>query len=260
MAWDDEVYVTFLGSGTGIPSAHRGSPCIVIRYRTHYFLFDIGPGTLRALSRMGTRFDLLEAIWITHFHPDHTADLAHLLFATKYPPVLENRSPFILMGPPGLEKFLRQLQTSYSPHLDLPGDLIDIREVDPTKGQSISWQDFQFKVCRTKHTQESIAIRMQAPTGRSIVYSGDTDYSEDIVSLSQSADLLILEASFPEGQKVKGHLTPSEAGMIAEKAEVGKLVLTHFYPECLGTDIGAECRKNFTGEIVLASDGLRVIV
>ncbi len=260
MAWDSEVHITIIGSGTGMPSAYRGSPSIAMRYRSHYFLFDIGPGTLKALSGLGIKFELLEAIWITHFHPDHTADLAHLLFATKYPSVLENRSPFILMGPPELGRFLGELQTAYSPHLDLPGDLIDVREMDPTKGESIPWLDFQFKVTRAKHTPESISIRMETPSGKSVVYSGDTDYCEDIVSLSESADLLILEASFPKSKKVKGHLSPAEAGMIAAKARAKKLVLTHFYPECLATEIGAACRKNFKGEIVLASDGLKLIV
>ncbi len=260
MALNDEIYITIVGSGTGLPSSHRGSPCIAICHRKDRFLFDIGPGSLRSLSGLGIRFHLLQGIWITHFHPDHTADFIHLLFATKYPKIVQKRDPFSIVGPPGLRRFLSQLQAAYRPYLDLPKGLLTVQEVSPGDKDPVSWKNLNFTVASTNHTGESIAIRMQSPGGKAIVYTGDTDFTEDIIGLSEGADLLIIEASFPEGQKVKGHLTPGEAGLIAQQAGVKKVVLTHFYPECLETDIGAQCRKNFNGEIVVASDCLRLIV
>jgi len=260
MALNDEIYITIVGSGTCMPSAHRGSPCIAIRFQTHYFLFDIGPGSLRSLSGLGINFHLLEGIWITHFHPDHTADLVHFLFATRYPKILQTRRPFSIMGPPGLKRFLNQLQSAYSPYLDLPKGLLTVQEVPPNDKVPVSWKDLSFKVASSNHTGESIAIRMETPAGKAIVYTGDTDFSQDIIRLSDSADVLIVEASFPEEEKVKGHLTPVEAGTIAREAGVKKVVLMHFYPECLGTDIGGACRKNFEGEIVVASDSLNLII
>jgi len=78
------------------------------------------------------------------------------------------------------------------------------------------------------------------------------------VELSRGADLLILEASFPDGQDVPGHLTPSRAGHIAALANVKRLLLTHLYPECLETDIAAQCRIHYAGDLTIGTDLLQV--
>ena len=93
-----------------------------------------------------------------------------------------------------------------------------------------------------------------------MVYSGDTDYCDNIVKLGREADVLILECSFPDERKTEGHLTPSLAGKIAREASCKKLLLTHFYPVFQGHDILAECRKEFSGEIILAEDGMKITV
>ncbi|RLB42141.1 MAG: ribonuclease Z [Deltaproteobacteria bacterium] len=260
MGINEEIYINIVGSGTGIPSGNRGSPCISIRWHGHWFVFDLGPGSLRALTAMGIKFELLELIWITHFHPDHTADLVHFLFATKYPKILNIRKPFKLAGPPGLKNFIGKLKEAFAPSLDLPVELIHIAELDTLHQATLEWNELHFKVCSTRHTKESMAIRIDNNRGKSLVYSGDTDVSEDLVTLSKNADVLILEASFPEGEKVRGHLTPAEAGIIAKEAGVKRLILTHFYPECLATEIGQACRKHFDGEITVASDHLAIVL
>jgi ribonuclease BN (tRNA processing enzyme) len=111
-----------------------------------------------------------------------------------------------------------------------------------------------------EHNPESLAYRITGPGDTSIVYSGDTDYSDNLVSLAKNADVLICESAFPDQMKVRGHLTPSLAGEIATRANVGKLVLTHFYPECDQVDIETECRKSYTGPLVLAQDLMKINV
>ena len=93
---------------------------------------------------------------------------------------------------------------------------------------------------------------------KSIVYSGDTDYSDEIIKISKNADLLILECSFP--YKTEGHLTPSLCGRIAANANAKKLVLTHMYPECDKVDMKKLCGKEFSGKIVLAKDFMGIKV
>ena len=87
-----------------------------------------------------------------------------------------------------------------------------------------------------------------------MVYSGDTDFSDNLVTLSKGADFLICESALPDGLKAKGHLTPSLAGEIATRANVRNLVLTHFYPECDLVDIEKQCRKTYDGPLLLAED------
>ena len=91
-----------------------------------------------------------------------------------------------------------------------------------------------------------------------MVYSGDTDYSDNLVTLAKNANILICESALPDEIKVAGHLTPSLAGEIATRANVGKLVLIHFYPECEQADIEAECRKSYSGPLVLAQDLMKI--
>jgi ribonuclease BN (tRNA processing enzyme) len=105
---------------------------------------------------------------------------------------------------------------------------------------------------------ESLAFRITSPSGQSVVYSGDTDYSDNLIVLAKDADLLICESAFPDQFKVDGHLTPSIAGKIATRANVRKLVLTHFYPECDQADIKKQCRKTYSGSLVLAEDLLKI--
>jgi ribonuclease BN (tRNA processing enzyme) len=93
-----------------------------------------------------------------------------------------------------------------------------------------------------------------------MVYSGDTDYSDNLVTLANNANVLICESALPDEMKVSGHLTPSLAGEIATRANVGKLVLIHFYPECDQTDIESECRKSYTGPLILARDLMNINV
>ncbi len=76
--------------------------------------------------------------------------------------------------------------------------------------------------------------------------------------MARSTDLLVLECSFPDRLELDGHLTPSSAGRMASLAVAKWLILTHFYPECLGTDIAAQCRKTYGGEVILARDTLAV--
>ncbi len=109
-----------------------------------------------------------------------------------------------------------------------------------------------------KHTPQSLAYRVELPWGKSFVYSGDTGFCSQIVDLAQGTDLLILDCSFPDGDEVEGHLTPFQAGRIASLAGVNKLLLIHFYPEVLATDMAKQCRTAYAGELILARDLLHL--
>jgi ribonuclease BN (tRNA processing enzyme) len=95
-------------------------------------------------------------------------------------------------------------------------------------------------------------------SGKSFVYSGDTGPCSEIVDLARGTDLLILECSFPDGDDLEGHLTPSQAGQIARSAGVNKLLLVHFYPEVLATDVAKQCRRTYAGELILGRDLLHL--
>jgi len=113
------------------------------------------------------------------------------------------------------------------------------------------------KSAPVNHIEGSLAFRLESQ-GAALVYSGDTDLSDSLVELAKGADLLVLEAANPF--KVPGHLTPQEAGRLAARAGVQRLLLTHFYPPCDEVDVVALAAQEFSGEIIKAEDGLRVKV
>lgn len=247
-----------LGSGTGNPSNDRASPALLLYTGSEITILDMGPGTMRQLSRVGINHERIGQVFITHFHPDHTADLIHFLFATKDPSTLENRRPFTITGPHGLGAFIEALQKAYYKWLDVPTSIMDIEELGHDAQEERHYKNFRVYAGHTRHTPHSLAYRIEGARGQTLVYSGDTAFCDEIVSLAKDCDLLILECSFPDHQPVEGHMTPSDAGRVATLAGAKKLLLLHFYPEVLATDIASSCREIYKGELILARDLLHI--
>ena len=247
-----------LGSGTAMPLSYRASPSLALMVCGDLILLDMGPGTLRQLTKAGLNHERISRIFITHFHPDHTADLVHLFFATKNPTVFGRRSPFAIIGPIGTKEFIQRLEMAYPGWISLPPEIMEIQELDPDEMTPREYPNFKILIRPTNHTANSLAYRVESRKGKSLVYSGDTAFCEEIVELAKGSDLLILESSFPDGEEADGHLTPSQAGRLASSAGVKRLVLTHFYPECLRTDIAAQCRSTYRGELILGGDLLQI--
>jgi len=243
-----------LGSGTSVPNPQRASPSIALFIEDRFLLLDIGPGTLRQLAIAELSFEDIDYICISHFHPDHTADLIHFFFATRYPPVLSARKPFSIVASKGFNQFVTLLKQPYGNWLDLPDGLMKIEELHTRKKDKKEFDTFSIFSAPVDHTPHSLGFRIEDSSGKTLVYSGDTGYCEGVVDLARDADLLILESSFPDEKEIKGHLTPSRAGDIAARSGAKKLLLTHFYPECLKVDIEAQCRKTYQGELILARD------
>jgi len=252
--------IIILGSGTGLPLVDRASPSFALLADNRPVLFDMGPGTLRQLSRAGIPYNRIGHIFITHFHPDHTADLVHFLFATRHPPNLAKRKPFLITGPQGFKDFHKKLERVYGKWLNIPPEIMEIKELAAGRKDWRGYEGFDIISQPVKHTDHSIAYRVEHPSGKSLVYSGDTGFCPEIIDLAQGSDLLILECARPDSEETEGHLTPSLAGRIATSAGVRRLLLVHFYPEVLETDITAQCRKSYDGELILGRDLLHVKV
>ncbi|MGD2149676.1 MAG: MBL fold metallo-hydrolase [Desulfobacterales bacterium] len=253
-----EMSVIILGSGTCVPSLKRSSCSILMKIRDKFLLFDSGAGTMRKLLENGVEIFDVSFVFYSHFHPDHTAELVPFLFANKYPDGSRRKIPLTLMAGKGFVKFYDDLKNVYGHWIELAPDLLTIVELDNTAYDMRAFDDFKVESLPVDHNPESIAYRITNSGGKSVVYSGDTDVSENLVTLSKDADLLICESALPDELKVKGHLTPSLAGEIADRANVRKLVLTHFYPECDQVDIEKECRKTYSGPLLLAEDLMQI--
>jgi ribonuclease BN (tRNA processing enzyme) len=253
-----EISVTILGSGTCVPSLKRSSCAVLMKINTSVMLFDSGSGTIRRLLEANTQIFDISYIFYSHFHPDHTGELVSLLFATKYPDGDRRQIPLTIVAGKGFSAFYKKLKTAYGQWIELAPGSMNIVELDNNARDKRTFDDFTVDSIPVEHNEESIAYRITGPGGASVVYSGDTDFSDNLVDLAENVDLLICESALPDNAKVNGHLTPSLAGEIAARANVGKLVLTHFYPECDQTDIEKECRKTYSGPLVLAEDLMNI--
>ena len=249
--------LTVIGSGTGVPSLRRGSPCLAVKAACRLLVLDLGAGSLRALLRHGLNFSAIDVLALTHLHPDHVGDLVPFLFATRYSLGYTRTEPFRLLAARGFARFHGLLKEAFAGWVEPPPGLMDLKELAPDAFDEVRDQDVVIKSAPTNHTAGSLAYRVEA-RGRSLVYSGDTDVSDSLVDLAKNADLLVLEAANPF--KVQGHLTPTEAGRLAAQAGVRRLLLTHFYPPCDEVDVVGEAAKEFPGEVLRAEDGLSLTV
>ncbi len=242
--------LTILGSGTGIPSARRAYPGILIQRDGTHILVDSGPGTLRQLQKIGVYPDQINFILYTHLHPDHSVDLISFLFASKYEENPRQAGLNIVSGR-GFRKFLDEIRRIYNPCLEPDNYHLNISEVYDDR---LDFKGFTLYARPMNHTDISRGFRIETPQGKSITISGDTDYCKNIITLAKNTDLLVLECSFPNARKVEGHLTPAQAGQIAAAANCARLLLTHMYPVCDHYDLIRECRQHYQGEIIVAED------
>jgi len=249
-----KLYV--LGSGTCIPTIERGPSGLALALGSHLIFFDGGGGSLRQMVKLGLDYRQVDFLCLTHFHPDHVSDLVPFLFAMNYTVDFTRLLPLHIIGPQGLENFYSRMREIFGQWIASQTYYLYLHQA---KEDCLEFPDFSIETLSLLHSDSSIGFRVEAE-GKSIVYSGDTDYCANIVRLGKNAELLILECSFPDERKTKGRLTPSLAGRIAREASCKKLLLTHFYPVFQGHDILQESQKEFSGEILLAEDGMKITI
>lgn len=244
-----------LGSGTGIPHMRRFGPGYALRIHDRYLFFDPSAGTVSRAVQYGIDLRNISHVFFTHLHPDHTGDLVPFLFALKNPDI-DSETVLHFVGPYGFKDFYNDLKKVYGQWIEVHPPKAYILEISKNhigeKQWSIKWE-------KLAHTENSVGYRVtHKGTGKVWAYSGDTDYCDGIMRLVHNADVAVLECSFPDQFREKGHLTPSLAGQIAREGNVRHLVLSHFYPKCNGEDIVAQCQRVYSGRITLASDYLRI--
>ena len=254
----ETIAVTILGSGTCVPSLRRSSCSVLVETGSAKLLFDMGAGTMRRLLEAGVAIDEITHLFFSHFHPDHTGELVSFLFASKYPEERRRQRDLTITAAEGLVAFYERLKGVYGRWIELEEGIVDILEMSNAREDCVQLgcaDVFSFPMA---HIESSIGYRIVMPDGTSVVYTGDTDYCKNAVRLSMEADLLICESALPDELKVDGHLTPSLAGRIASEARVKNLILTHFYPECEEVDVESQCRKTYSGSLLLAEDLMRL--
>jgi len=249
--------LTILGSGSSIVTARRGSSGYLLHINDKLLLLDSGPGTLKKIAETSSGFREIEYAIYTHFHPDHVVDLISLLFALRIPNNHKDKA-LTIIGPHGIKDLYQNLARDFNNVIEPRGYELIIKEIPADS--SLNFNDFIISANHVKHLEHSLAYRIESSDGKTMVYSGDTDYCEGIVRLANNADVLLLECSYPKHIKTDGHLNSTLAGRIAGESNCKKLILTHFYPVCDDYDILGQCKEEFNGEVIIAEDLMTVEV
>ncbi len=225
-----------LGTGTATPSLQRVSSSYLLSTGWGKILVDIGPSVVRRLLEYGYTTDDIDLIALTHFHPDHTVDLATFLFASNYGST-QRKKPLILLGGNGLQDFFDNFVHVYR-WLAPVGYKLSVKSLP---GGRLPLGTISIKTSGSNHNPESILLRVEERKNRarqaakSVVFTGDTDFSKELVALAARADLLVSECSFPE-KKVKGHLNLPALQRIVQAAKPRRVILSHLYPDWQGFD------------------------
>ena len=247
-----------VGTGTVAPSATRTSACHWVSRARLKILLDCGPGALHRLAQFGLPWPEVTHVVLSHFHPDHWAELPMLVYALKYTTVPPRQEPLVILGPPGVVRLVKTLAEGYGEWLLDPGfpiGILDVRDGEPFPLDA----DVSLETFPVPHTTESVAVSLVAPEGR-LVYTGDTGPSSELARWATGCDLLLAECSLPESMAMDIHLTPQQAGELAKEAATKRLVLTHFYPPVETSDPAKLAGTRFSGPVSAAKDGDRFTI
>jgi ribonuclease BN (tRNA processing enzyme) len=272
--------LTVVGCSGSVPGPDSPASCYLVQAGGTSIVLDLGSGALGPLQRH-VELDAVDAVLLSHLHPDHYMDLCGYYVALRYGPWRGcDRIP--VWGPPGAaERIARAYGVPADPGMSgefdfraYPEASFKIGEVQvtaarmPHRGETDSDGAAAFAI-RLEHGGVSSAGGPPGPSARSssagardispsvLVYSGDTGPSAALNELAAGADLLLCEAAFPDGEPhpLNLHLTGREAGEAAAAAGARQLMLTHIPPWGDPARARAAASSAFDGPIAVARPG-----
>lgn len=242
------MQLTVLGSGTIAGEADRNCSGYLVDRRV---LLECGPGIWRSLDRAGGLVREVHTVVISHFHVDHVADLIPILWA-RYVLEIDQTRPLAVYGPRGLRRWFSKLARVHRQWLASCGGF-ELREISgPTELEG----GYTIRALPTLHTPESVCCRLTDSRDKTLFYSGDTGWNDNLIRLADSCDVAIIEAAVPSAREGADHLSPRQAGQVAHGARARMLMLTHLYPEVLRGDPVSDAAQEYGGRIEIARDGL----
>jgi ribonuclease BN (tRNA processing enzyme) len=245
--------LTVIGCAGSFPAPDTPCSAYLVEAGGYRLLLDFGTGALGELQKHVDPH-LLDAIVVTHLHPDHFFDTCGYAVMRRYSPGAQPE-PIPLYGPQGVAD---RIVAAYGGQGELchPSlrDVYDFRELQPG---TFELGPLTLTVDRVAHPIETFGVRVEH-AGSSLAYSSDTGPCEALESLAAHCDVLLAEASYHEGRENPKdvHLTGKEAGEFATKAGAGRLLLTHLV-ESWGSrhDTLAEARAAYTGPVEVVVPG-----
>jgi ribonuclease BN (tRNA processing enzyme) len=243
------VQVTVLGACGAWPEPDNACSGFLIEHDGYRLLVDAGYATFPRLAALLDPSDL-DAVYITHGHPDHCADLNPLLRARA----LHGQPPELpIYALPGALDAVLALD-----HPRMIGHAYELRPI--ADGQRLTIGPFDAECALLPHSLPNAGIRLSA-AGRTLAYTGDAAPSDRTVDLARNADLFIAEATHTGRPSPNPTVSTAEqAGAQAQAAEARRLLLTHLWPGTNHEQATAAAQSRYEGRTEVATRGQRLTV
>jgi ribonuclease BN (tRNA processing enzyme) len=241
--------LTVVGCSGSFPGPDSAASCYLLEADGFRLVVDMGNGSLGALQRFAPLFGV-DAVLLSHLHADHCVDLYSYAVARAYP--AGGPRPVIpVYGPAGARE---RIGLVGGPDGD-PG-LMKRFTFETLAPGALRIGPFDVTLAHVNHPVETFAFRF-AEGGRSLAYTGDTGETEAVPALAAGADVFLSEAAFLDGPDLPPnlHLTARQAAGYANRAGVGRLVLTHLQPWNTVDDTREEAAGAFAGQLDVAVTG-----
>ncbi|RNF39110.1 MBL fold metallo-hydrolase [Planococcus salinus] len=209
--------VTPIGIWGGYPNKNEATSSFLIEQEGFRCLVDCGSGVLAAVQNY-TSLNELDAVIISHYHADHIADIGVLQHAAMVGMQLKEWNVPLLI---------------YGHDRDRP-EFEKLSYKGVTEGRSVRAEEtlqlgpWEVTFCETIHPVYCLALRFSSK-GKTVVFTADTEWKEELVGFSEGADLLVAESNLYEKYIgiIKGHMSGKQAGELAQRAGAKHLLLTH---------------------------------
>jgi ribonuclease BN (tRNA processing enzyme) len=247
------VELIVVGAQGTWPAAGGATSGFLVRHQGYTLLLDMGSGTVAKLQEHVGLFDV-DAVLISHSHPDHVVDLYTYLFARLFSPDEPPRIP-LFVAPKVVERVTPLLA-------DDSGDMklaqgFDVRPIEA--GDELEAGPFHIQARAMTHSVPTVGVRVEAD-GSALAYSADTGPTDELTPLARDAGVLIADASWQDGGRERApiHMTAREAGEAAARAGAESLVLAHLRPYLDRERSRGEASEPFGSNVEVAAEGLRM--
>ena len=240
----------FLGCGDAFGSGGRFNTCFLVEDGDTRFLIDCGASSMIALRKFGIDPNGIDAVVISHLHGDHFAGLVFMLMDAQL--MSKRHRPLVIVGPKTLEKRLSDTMECLFPGSTGMTWRFDVR-IDAFEDETDwRWNGVSVRPFRVKHFcgAPPYALRVTCG-GKTIAYTGDTEWVDALIPAAQDADLFIAEAYFHD-KAMKFHLSYETLMRHIDEIRPKRLVLTHMSEDMLGRLSGIP--------VETAEDGLELTV
>jgi ribonuclease Z len=263
------VHVTFLGTGAAFSTRRRTNVALLVQEDDIKFALECGPTILFQLDQAGTLPDQISHLFISHRHGDHILGLPMFLLMCSLGGVPR---PLAIFGSEDVVRAGKELTQLVYPEVSERLNNVTWVELPAKESCGITVSPMlTLSTLPMQHSEQVpvLGVRLDfRKSGRSVVYTGDTSYSEELATFAADCDLLIHEANYSEtldpGLDIdgKGHSTARQVGEVAARTNCRILALVHLSPDYVGREdaVCAEVATEFGGQIIVPNDGATIFL